>query len=208
MITVKLYTACSSSSMPILSDMFFNTPIVPDTSSSCSSCCSAINWGKHKKQAMFNYAYHKQLLIVCLIDQVLQYLLLNLLLLYELRVGILQLAVQPAIFIRNGLPDVTMSRLTKQSLSSTIQKDTERHMFICSLMSNSQTPRPSRELSLVHEFCEVVSRIPEIFQNVHTVFWQLSGSLKTFVEWSEWTVITLNVSYYILKIISYENHQC
>lgn len=33
--------------MPILSDMFFRTPIVPDTSSSCSSCCSAISWYKH-----------------------------------------------------------------------------------------------------------------------------------------------------------------
>lgn len=37
------YTACSSSSMPIRSDMFFRTPMVPDTRSSCSSCFSAIS---------------------------------------------------------------------------------------------------------------------------------------------------------------------
>lgn len=38
------HTACSSSSKPILSDMFFRTPMVPDTSSSCSSCFSDMNW--------------------------------------------------------------------------------------------------------------------------------------------------------------------
>lgn len=41
------YTVCSSSSIPILSDMFFSTPMVPDTSSSWSSCCSAMSWHTH-----------------------------------------------------------------------------------------------------------------------------------------------------------------
>lgn len=30
--------------------MFFKTPIVPDTSSSCSSCCPAINWCMSKQK--------------------------------------------------------------------------------------------------------------------------------------------------------------
>lgn len=37
------YTACSSSSPPMRWDMFFNTPMLPETSSNCSSCCSTIN---------------------------------------------------------------------------------------------------------------------------------------------------------------------
>lgn len=50
------YTACSSNSWPILWDMFLRTPMVPDTSSNCSSCFSLMNWnrktnpsGQHKQ---------------------------------------------------------------------------------------------------------------------------------------------------------------
>lgn len=42
------YTACSSSSPPMRWDMFFSTPMLPETSSNCSSCCSTINWGQRE----------------------------------------------------------------------------------------------------------------------------------------------------------------
>lgn len=42
------YTACSSSSPPMRWDMFFSTPMLPETSSNCSSCCSTISWGQRE----------------------------------------------------------------------------------------------------------------------------------------------------------------
>lgn len=64
----------------------------------------------------------------CLIGQVLLYLLLDLLFLYKLRVGILQLSVQSAVFIWTRLPDRTLSTvLPKQSLNITMQTHTVRH---------------------------------------------------------------------------------
>lgn len=181
MITVKLYIACSSSSMPILSDMFFNTPIVPDTSSSCSSCCSAINWGKHKKRALCLSI--TTAVIGCLIDQVLRYLLLNLLLLYELRVGILQLTVQPAIFIRTGLPDRTLCRLTKQSLSSTTQRDTVRHVtsaaaWCLSPNPTHKPPDPPENYHWLRNSVQMFQRFQRSFRMSTQFLWQLSDSLS------------------------------
>lgn len=51
--TSHTYTACSSSSPPMRWDMFFSTPMLPETSSNCSSCCSTISWGQREgKQAI------------------------------------------------------------------------------------------------------------------------------------------------------------
>lgn len=50
------------------------------------------------------------------------HLLLNLLLLYELRVGVLQLVVQAGVFVWTRLPDWTLSTtITEQSLDRDIQ---------------------------------------------------------------------------------------
>ncbi|KAI1236491.1 hypothetical protein IHE44_0014739 [Lamprotornis superbus] len=35
-------------SPPMRWDMFFSTPMLPETSSNCSSCCSTINWGQRE----------------------------------------------------------------------------------------------------------------------------------------------------------------
>lgn len=79
-------------------------------------------------QSIQNILIALSFVIGCLIGQVLLYLLLDLLFLYKLRVGILQLSVQSAVFIRTGLPDRTLSTmLTKQSLNITMQTLTVRH---------------------------------------------------------------------------------